>query len=218
MNKQLTHLKKNDPVLKPLIEGIKLRELSLRGKHFEALVEAITSQQLSVKAADTIFKRFSSLVPRKKFPTPKDILKMPARKIRAVGLSNMKVSFVKDLAKKVLDKTVDLKKIDQWSDQEVMDHLVAVKGIGPWTAEMFLIFSLGREDVFSYGDLGLRNAIKKLYKLKGHPTERQAMKIAEAWKPYRSLASRYLWASLSNEPIAPKTTPKKIGAPKKIKK
>ncbi|HVM76572.1 MAG TPA: DNA-3-methyladenine glycosylase [Candidatus Paceibacterota bacterium] len=199
MNKKhIAHLKKSDPVLKTVIEGITLREITNTRGRFEALVESITSQQLSVKASDTIFRRFAALVPGKKFPTPNDILKMPARKIRSVGLSRMKVSFVKDLAKKVLDKTVDLKKLDTWSDQEVIEHLTAVKGIGQWTAEMFLIFSLGREDIFSYGDLGLRNAMQKLYKLRKHPTERQAMKIAELWKPYRSLASRYLWASLDN--------------------
>lgn len=200
MNKGISHLKRRDPVLRDVIEGIKLRELSRTRGHFEALVEAIVSQQLSVKAADTIFKRFVALTPGKKFPTPKEILKMPARKIRKAGLSNMKVSFVKDLSKKVLDKTVDLKKIDAWTDEQVVEHLTAVKGIGQWTAEMFLIFSLGRDDVFSYGDLGLRNAIKRVYGLKAHPTERQAEKLALRWKPYRSLASRYLWASLNNEP------------------
>lgn len=198
--KQLLHLKRNDPVLKPIVEGIKLRELSHTRGHFEALIEAIVSQQLSVKASDTIFKRFIALTPGKKFPTPKEILAMPARKIRKAGLSNMKVGFVKDLSRKMLDKTVDLKKIDEWTDDQVIEHLMAVKGIGRWTAEMFLIFSLGRDDVFSYGDLGLRNAIKKIYKLKTHPTERQAEKLALRWKPYRSLASRYLWASLNNEP------------------
>jgi DNA-3-methyladenine glycosylase II len=195
-NRHITHLKKNDPILKTVIEGVKLRNISRTRGHFEALIEAITSQQLSVKASDTIFKRFAALVPGKKFPTPKDILKMPARKIRKAGLSGMKVKFVKDLSKKVLDGTVDLKRIDQWSDREVIEHLTAVKGIGQWTAEMFLIFSLGREDIFSYGDLGLRNAMKKLYKLRKEPTEKQAEKLALKWKPYRSLASRYLWASL----------------------
>ena len=198
--KAVAHLKRNDPVLKVLIEGIKLRELSRDAGHFEALVEAIVSQQLSVKAADTIFKRFVALTPGKKFPTPREILKMPVGKIRKAGLSRMKASFLKDLSKKILDRTVDFKKIDTWADEEVIEHLTAVKGIGLWTAEMFLIFSLGRADIFSYGDLGLRNAIKKVYKLKKQPTERQAEKLAAQWKPYRSLASRYLWASLDNTP------------------
>lgn len=197
---KIVHLKKSDPILKMVIEGIKLKQLaSDRGNYFEALVEAIVSQQLSVKAADTIFQRFAALTPGKKFPTPQQVLKLPAAKMRRAGLSKMKVSFIKDLAKKVLDKTVNLKEIDSWTDEEVMEHLVKVKGIGPWTAEMFLIFSLGRDDVFSYGDLGLRNAIRNIYRLKKHPTLAQAKKITDAWRPHRSLGSRYLWASLRNK-------------------
>jgi DNA-3-methyladenine glycosylase II len=196
--KQIAHLKKSDPILKTIMEGVTLREIAATRGYFEALVEAITSQQLSVKAADTIFKRFIALTPGKKFPTPRQILKMPSSKIRKVGLSKMKVSFVKDLSKKILDGTLDLKHIESMSDDEVVQHLVKVKGIGQWTAEMFLIFSLRREDIFSYGDLGLRNAIRALYKMKKHPTPKQAAKITAQWKPYRSLASRYLWASLKN--------------------
>jgi len=168
--------------------------------HFRSLVAAIVNQQLSGKAADTILKRFIALFPRKKFPTPKDVLAMPAPKMRNAGLSNMKVGFLKDLSKKILDGSVNFRKMDVWSEEEVIEHLVAVKGIGRWTAEMFLMFSLRRDDVFSYGDLGLRNAMKKLYKLKMHPTPRQAEKISAAWKPYRSLASLYLWASVDDKP------------------
>jgi DNA-3-methyladenine glycosylase II len=198
----VAHLKKNDAALAAAIKGITLRPLVKRslGKYFEALVEAIVNQQLSGKAADTIFKRFVALAPGKKFPTPKQVLAMPAAKMRKAGLSKMKVSFIKDLAKKILDKTVDFKKMDSWMDGEVIEHLVQVKGIGPWTAEMFLIFTLGREDVFSYGDLGLKNAIRKIYKLKNHPTPARAEQLTTKWKPYRSLASRYLWASLDNTP------------------
>jgi DNA-3-methyladenine glycosylase II len=163
-------------------------------------VEAIINQQLSGKAADTIFKRFVALFPGKKFPTPKDVLAMPTAKMRKCGLSKMKVSFLKDLSKKILDGTVNFRKMPAWTDEEVIEHLTEVKGIGRWTAEMFLMFSLGREDVFSYGDLGLRNAMQKLYKLKAHPTPKQAEKIVAAWKPYRSLASRYLWANVDNKP------------------
>ena len=124
---------------------------------------------------------------------------MPKAKLRKVGLSGMKVEFMKDLSRKVLDGAVDFKKMKTWSDEEVIEHLVQVKGIGRWTAEMFLMFSLGREDIFSYGDLGLRNAMRKLYNLRKHPSPKQAEKISSAWKPYRSYASRYLWASLELE-------------------
>jgi len=198
-HKKIAHLKKSDPILRMVIEGVKLREISVTRGPFEALVEAIVSQQLSIKAADTIFDRFVALTPGKKFPTPREILKMPTAKMRKCGLSGMKVKFIKDLAKKTLDGTLDFKHMDVMTDEEVIEHLTAVKGIGRWTAEMFLIFSLRRDDIFSYGDLGLRNALRRLYKMKKPPTPRQAEKITGKWKPYRSLGSRYLWASIDNK-------------------
>jgi DNA-3-methyladenine glycosylase II len=197
--KKITHLKKTDPILGEIIKGIKLREITVTRGPFEALVEAIVSQQLSIKAADTIFNRFVALTPGKKFPTPREIIKMPISKMRKCGLSRMKVSFIKDLARKTLDGTLNFKTIDKLSDDEVVEHLTSVKGIGRWTAEMFLIFSLQRDDVFSYGDLGLRNALQRIYKMKKPPTPAQAEKITTKWKPYRSLGSRYLWASIDNK-------------------
>ncbi len=196
--KKLAHLSKNDPVLAPIIKGVKLQKLGSKAsaEYFETLVEAIVSQQLSVKAADTIFARFAALAPGKKFPTPREILKIPKAKMRKAGLSGMKVDYIRDLSKRVLDKSLDLKKIDLLGDEEVIAHFVHVKGIGRWTAEMFLMFSLGRDDVFSYGDLALRNAMQKLYNMKTTPTPAQAAKIAARWSPYRTLGSRYLWASL----------------------
>lgn len=196
---KIAHLKKSDPKLKVVIEGVKLKELAATRGPFEALVEAIVSQQLSVKAADTIFTRFAALTPGRKFPAPREILAMPAAKMRTCGLSRMKVSFIKDLARKTVDGTLDFKRMEAMSDAEVVEHLVKVNGIGQWTAEMFLIFSLGRDDVFSYGDLGLRKALQKIYKMKDVPTPAQAEKITAKWKPYRSLGSRYLWASLKNK-------------------
>ena len=212
--KKILHLRKSDPILAVAIKNsariIHEWDSDKRPNHFKALIVAIINQQLSGKAAATIQKRFEALFaataknfaknsPRKKFPTPEDVLKMPTAKLRKVGLSGMKVSFMKDLARKILDGTVDFRAMKKMNDEEVIDHLVAVKGIGRWTAEMFLMFSLGRDDIFSYGDLGLRNAIQRLYKLRAHPTPKQAEKITAAWKPYRSIASRYLWASLEIE-------------------
>ena len=121
---------------------------------------------------------------------------MPASKMRTAGLSGMKVNFLKDLARHVARGSVDFKKMRRMTDEEVIGYLTRVKGIGRWSAEMFLMFSLGRPDVFSYGDLGLRNAMRNLYGLSKHPTARQAEKISAAWRPYRTLASRYLWASV----------------------
>jgi DNA-3-methyladenine glycosylase II len=211
--KKLAHLQKSDRVLAAVIKKaahlMHAWDSPPRPNHFKALVVAIINQQLSGKAADTIQKRFEALFAgaakknggraRKTFPKPEDVLKMPTARMRRVGLSGMKVSFMKDLSKKVLDGTVDFRAMKKMNDEEVIEHLVRVKGIGRWTAEMFLMFSLGRDDIFSYGDLGLRNAIQKLYKMRKHPTPAQADKIAAKWKPYRSLASRYLWASLEVE-------------------
>jgi DNA-3-methyladenine glycosylase II len=199
MDAKVKHLRRDKVLRKAIDRLVKIghvMEARRRPNHFKALVIAIVNQQLSGKAADTIFKRFVALFPGGKFPTPEQVLAMPAAKMRKCGLSKMKVSFLKDLSRKVLDGTVDFRKMPKWSDEEVIEHLVRVKGIGRWTAEMFLMFSLERDDIFSYGDLGLRNAIQKLYGLKKHPTPAQAAKIAEKWKPYRTLASRYLWASL----------------------
>lgn len=133
------------------------------------------------------------------FPAPKEILKIDEEKIRACGISYSKISYIKDLARHVEEKKIDLEKIEQMKNEEAILALTAVKGIGRWTAEMFLIFSLEREDVFSHGDLGLKNAIKQLYGLRKHPSPERARAISDKWKPYRSLASRYLWASLDNE-------------------
>ena len=212
---KIRHLKRSDPALGAVITKIHTGKFSggedyfklpKRRDHFRSLVVEIVNQQLSGKAAATILARFVALFrparksaharPRKKFPSSEEVLKMPTAKMRKAGLSRMKASFLKDLSRRVLDGTVDFRKMGRWSDEEVIEHLTRVKGIGRWTAEMFLMFSLGREDVFSYGDLGLRNAMRKIYGLRRHPTPRQAEKIAAKWKPYRTLASRYLWASV----------------------
>lgn len=185
-------------MLAKIIDKIKLYELRKEKNHFKKLVRSIIGQQLSVKAAETIMNRFCALFGTR-FPTPKEILKMDEEKIRACGISYSKIAYIKDLAMHVEEKKIDLKKIEKSGDEEIIEALTAIKGIGRWTAEMFLIFSLGREDVFSHGDLGLKNAIKKLYGLRKHPSPERARVISDKWKPYRSLASRYLWASLDNE-------------------
>lgn len=192
------HLSKVDPKFGELIKVVNLSvQRKSRRTHFEALVEAIVSQQLSVKAADTIFFRFVALFG--KFPKPEQILKMKESKLREVGLSYQKISYIKDLATKVLSKDLKLNTLSRLDNEAVITELVKVKGIGRWTAEMFLMFSLLRPDVFSSGDLGLRNAIIKLYKLKKPPTEKQLERITKKWSPHRTTASRYLWKSLNNE-------------------
>ncbi len=195
-----------DPILAKVIAQIELPPAKAHGgkNHFHSLVEAIVSQQLSVKASDTIFARFKKLFTEKNnsrsFPKPEQILKMSDAKMRAAGLSYQKIKYIKDLAKKVQAKEVLLHKLEKMSDEEVIEHLTQVKGIGRWTGEMFLMFSLQRPDIFSQGDLGLKNAIIKLYKFKKPPTEKQIEKIISKWSPHKTTASRYLWKSLNNEP------------------
>ncbi len=200
INDPVEHLKKSDPILSSVIELVDRPVWQPTADYFRALVEDIINQQLSDKASATITKRFNTLFPKLPY-TSKQVLLLTDASIRRVGISWAKVSYIKDLAQNVQTGTLDFKNIHKYSDEEVIKHLLQVKGIGRWTAEMFLMFSLGREDVFSYGDQGLKNAIKHLYKLKKHPTPLLAEKISAKWKPYRSLACRYLWRSLDLEDV-----------------
>ena len=196
LNKKIiNHFKKVDPILYSVIEKVGVYGSKISDDYFLELCEIIINQQLSDKAAATIFARFKRLFPQKKI-TPEVLLKLSAEKIQSCGTSRAKVSFLKDLAKKVLAEELRLDQLNKLSDDLIMKELTKVKGIGPWSVEMFLMFTLGREDVFSYGDLGLKNAIKKLYKFKKEPTREQIEKIVEKWKPYRTYACRILWKSL----------------------
>jgi len=157
---------------------------------------SIASQQLSTKAADTIFRRFCDLFPNRK-PTPEVVMTLSDDEIRAVGFSRPKVTFIKDLAAHVIDGRLDLKGLKKHPDDEVMRQLVAVKGIGRWTAEIYLMFRLGRPDIFPADDLGLMNAVQRVYGLRKRPDAKRLRKLGEAWKPHRSVAAWYLWQSLT---------------------
>ncbi len=193
----LSHLKK-DPILQTILSEKVIFEYGDGKDLFTAIVENIIGQQLSGGPAEIITKRFIKLFSPKKFPTPADILNMPDQKLRDVGMSWAKVKYIKCLSQAIADKTLDLKKVPNLSDEEVIIELTKVKGIGCWTAEMILIFHLHRPDVFSLGDLGLRTAVSKLYKI-----DRKDLKmieeISQKWSPHRSLASRFLWRSLDND-------------------
>jgi DNA-3-methyladenine glycosylase II len=191
------YLIKSDPRMAKLVKTLKMDRWQIRENHFHSLVGSIISQQLSTKAASTIRKRFIEVLGSKKF-TYKHILQTPFRKMRSAGLSANKVRFIKGLARASKSKKLDFGKIRLMSDEQVIEELIAHKGIGRWTAEMFLIFSLGRPDVFSLGDWGLRSAVMKIYKPK-NSDPKTILKITEKWKPYRSTASLYLWASLDNK-------------------
>ena len=191
------HLRKADPKLGRIIKRVgpcQLHAFAPRDP-FEALCMSIASQQLSTKAADTIFRRFCDLFPNRK-PTPHGVMTLGNDEIRAVGFSRPKVTFIKDLAAHVIDGRLDLKGLKKHPDDEVMRQLVAVKGIGRWTAEIFLMFRLGRPDVFPADDLGLMNAVQRVYGLRKRPDAKRLRKMGEAWKPHRSVAAWYLWQSL----------------------
>ncbi|MDO8486944.1 MAG: DNA-3-methyladenine glycosylase 2 family protein [Candidatus Curtissbacteria bacterium] len=192
-----SHFKKVDPKIYGLSLRIKLVEIVKPDSYFERLCRTIIGQQLSGKVARVIFARFTDLFPDGRID-PEMLLKLTDAKIRSVGMSNSKVAFIKDLAAKVVSRDVDLERIDDLTDAKIIEHLTKVHGIGPWSAEMFLIFSLGRPDVFSSGDLGLLRAVEKLYGIK-NPSKEKLEKISEKWSPYRSFASRLLWKSLDNE-------------------
>ncbi|MBI5621007.1 DNA-3-methyladenine glycosylase 2 family protein [Candidatus Gottesmanbacteria bacterium] len=193
----LAHFRTVDPVLFSVAQTIILEEHAIRSpKHyFASLCSEIIGQQLSGRVADVLFDRFKKLFP-KRTVTPKRVLALSEETLRGTGMSWSKARFMRDLAHHVVTHSVSLDSLDSLPDAEVIAELTRVKGIGPWTAEMFLMFTLGREDVFSYGDLGLKKAIKKLYGFKKDPTAMQMEKIVNKWKPYRTYAARILWKSL----------------------
>jgi DNA-3-methyladenine glycosylase II len=195
------HLKKTDPILYQAFlksDPKEIFQLTRYSDPFINLCREIITQQLAQKAAHAIFTRFLNLFPDQK-ATPEALIKIPDQRIRDIGASWAKVKYLKDLSQKIKSRQLDLKKLDTLNNEEVIENLTIVKGIGRWTAEMFLIFYLGREDIFSHGDLGLKRAIEKLYKLKD-PSREDIEKITSKWSPFRSYASKILWKTLNNEP------------------
>lgn len=187
----------SDPVMQKLVREYPKPHFQDRSEFLmRQLTESIISQQLSVKAADTIFERFVGLFPNGDFPTPEMILSMDDEKIRSAGLSYAKIRYIKSVADAFLSDLLDIEKIRKQSDEEVISELTQIKGIGRWTAEMILISTLNRPDVFSVDDLGLRNAITRLY---GISDRKEMLTLSETWKPYRSTACWYLWRSQENK-------------------
>jgi DNA-3-methyladenine glycosylase II len=186
-----------DPILNELIKKYPAPNFEDRSEFlFRELLEAIVSQQLSIKAADTIFGRFKKLFNEKLFPTPEEVLQMDDTKMRGAGLSYAKISYVKAIAQAFIEGQIIVANFPTMSDEEVVAELVKIKGVGQWTAEMILIFSLNRPDIFSIGDLGLRRAIEKLY---GITDRKEMVALAQNWSPHRSTACWYLWRSLENK-------------------
>ncbi len=197
-------LMRRDPVLGKAIQQIGPCRMAERQRadHLSALVGAIVSQQLSTKAAATIFGRFVALFPGNAISDAAAIAAQSDQALRGVGLSGQKVGYLRDLSARIADGRLNLDELDTLPDEQVIERLTAVKGFGRWTAEMFLMFRLHRPDVLPAGDLGIVNAIQRLYRLRKRPDARRILKMGEAWRPYRSVASWYLWQTLRNEPLA----------------
>ena len=194
MRKAVNHLKKSDPVLRAIIERVGPCRMEFGVPEFSSLAEAIVYQQLNGKAAVTIFNRFAALAGEPL--TPEGILKLSDEQLRSAGLSKQKSAYLKDLSAKTSAGQLDFAKLPKLSDEEVIKHLTQVKGIGVWTAQMFLMFSLRRPDVLPTGDYGVQVAIKRYYKKRKLPKPDVMEKIARPWVPYRSIACWYLWRSL----------------------
>lgn len=192
----LAHLRRADPVMRKIVDAVGPCGLrpGARGDHFTTLLRAIVAQQLSGKAAETIWQRVIALHPNGRRVRPEDVLELADEALRGCGLSRMKAAFMKDLAARVVSGELPLRKLSRQDDETIVAELVAVKGIGRWTAEMFLMFKLGRPDVWPVDDLGIRNALKRAYGIE--PSKLVMAELAEPWRPYRSVASWYLWRSL----------------------
>ncbi len=203
------YLAKADKILAKIIGQVVLKERKAHRRYFEALCVSIINQQLSTKAARTIEKRFRALFTapkgrlersrkeKNKFPEPAEVLKKSDKSLRTAGLSFQKIGYIKSLASLVNSGEINFKKFTKLSDEQIIQSLIQVKGIGRWTAEMFLMFCLNRPDVFSAGDLGLKNAVKKWYKVDQKLRPKKFLALTETWRPHRTTAARYLWASLN---------------------
>lgn len=199
LNNAAKHLSKNDKVLSTIIKNIGIINLTRQKKYFNLLLGSIISQQLSTYAASSIHKRLMDFF--KNNPQPEFILRTDDSALRLLGLSNAKVKYIKDLSEKILSGEVKLKGFAKMSDNDIIVELTKVKGIGEWTAHMFLLFTLGRLNILPFGDLGIRKSIMVNYRLKKLPDEKKIKLIAKNnnWHPYCSIASLYLWRSLDTK-------------------
>jgi len=196
-----THLSSHDPFLAQVIARVGPCTIEPHSNYYQELVESIISQQLSVKAAATIWQRFLQLFDGT-FPMPQEILAKDPEVLRSVGLSRAKAAYVQAIATHIMDGRLEINKLPELSNEQIIAELTAIKGVGEWTAHMFLIFSLGRMDVLAVGDLGIRNGILQLYSLPELPDAKTTQALAERyqWHPYESVACWYIWQSLDNKP------------------
>lgn len=212
IEESLKVLKRNKDIA-PLIKKYGVPDLKRGTNPFQALVRSIVYQQLSGKAAATIFARFVALFPATRFPTPQQVKATPVAKLRTAGLSQQKATYLKDLALKFTDGTINPRTLHRKTSAELIEHLIEVKGIGEWTVHMFLIFTLNRPDILPTGDLGIRKGFQRLYNLPELPNKKQMEELATPWRAYASVVSWYLWR-LADEGNTSRPTP----APNKLSK
>jgi DNA-3-methyladenine glycosylase II len=229
----IAHLKRVDPVLGAVIDRVGAYSINRRPDRFHSLVQAIIFQQLAGRAAQTIFDRFVAAVGGGRFPTPDRLLAASDETMRSAGLSRGKMAYIRDLATHVNNRTLSFHRHAQMTDDEVIADLTRVRGIGRWTAEMFLMFNLHRPDVLPVDDLGVRNAVARLYGMSAPPPPKELRVFGQRWSPYRTVASWYLWQSLnvvppdgaaartpakptSAKPASAKTTKANPAAPKSV--
>lgn len=186
---------KKDPKFAKIILQVGEYNVKITKNRYRSLVEAIIAQQLSGSAAESILNRFRKLY-KSNFPKPIEVLQTADTKLRKVGLSKMKVIYIKELSKKIESRHLNMRNFSSMEDEQIIEHLTNVKGIGRWTAEMFLIFSMGRWDILPVGDLGLKKGIQLMFSLNELPTEEKIRKVADSWRPYRTVATWYIWKSL----------------------
>lgn len=199
VSRALRHLRRSDPVLKQVIDRVGPFQLEPRRGRFQSLVRSILAQQISTAVARSMLRKLEArLAPRKL--TPESLGELSFDDLRGLGLSRQKSSYLQDLTDKVVSKTVRLHRVHRLTDEEIIEELIQVKGIGRWTVQMFLIFCLRRPDVFAPDDFGLRSAIMRLYGLPEMPKRAEAEEIAAPWRPHATVASWYLWRSLELPP------------------
>jgi len=205
----ILHLSK-DKKFKKLIESGETHQLKRRKNICTYLCASIMSQQLSTKVADVIYKRFIAIYGGKE-PTPQQILDTPSETLRSIGLSNAKVGYVKNVAQFEIEFGMDAKKLGKMTNEEVIEYLIVIKGVGRWTVEMLLMFALGREDVFAVDDLGIQQAMIKLYKLDNADKKKlkeDMLRVSKKWSPYRTYACVHLWRWKDNAPVIKEKRPK----------
>lgn len=195
------HLRKTDKRFVPLIAEFGPPKMSQRTSAHHMLTRAIVFQQLHGKAARTIFERFCALYPSDRFPKPDEVRRTPLKKLTSVGLSARKASYIVDLAEKLADGTIKPRRFARMTDEEISECLIQVKGVGQWTADMFLMFHLGRPDVLPVGDLGVRKGMQRHFELADAPDEDTMIELAEPWAPYRTAAAWYMWRWLDMDAV-----------------